>query len=524
MKATSLLIGITCCLFTLSSSAAAMFTPSYHLTGTLTNETQVFFLGKTSMKGTLYGYPLEQMIVASLAQGMGGFPLVGPCSIANLESVIIAEDIDITAARSLDDLLDRYSSHITTYTDVDIAMEDGLFILGISQGSLNVSADLPYAVTTVLPLDIITDTSERFFLTVTASPLTLQCMGDYAVISTLVEQGTIRVTNRQGTIVWSDSSPNNYLIIEASSFSVIQHPPLSVFPLPEDPLHEPLTLRISPADPGAIRIEELIEAVSDSMENLGQDTTSGFMTAVSEFNAIIKTTSLAANGAMVFQHTNDSLTIDRSIQQFSGGGFIRFRTLDITKVGSSTGLTLQADCKCCFLGDHFYNARAKRSSDGIVFPFEVLIIWIIALSVFIYVRIFLRPLVDPSKDEKIKRYGLIVHIIALIVSFILVDVEVNDIFGVSASTSLFTQGFSPVTGLFLLLELLLWVLGYLILSIPLQLISYSVLRYLGYGDGGKGIRKAIGDLSIWVFCGLYLLLFVNVILSLIHFNTLVPVG
>ena len=107
-------------------------------------------------------------------------------------------------------------------------------------------------------------------------------------------------------------------------------------------------------------------------------------------------------------------------------------------------------------------------------------------------------------------------------SYLLIGIVLG-FFTFPSTTALFTPS-HDLTGTFLLLEIILWVLGYLLLAIPIQLISYAVIRYLGYGKGGNGVRKAIGDLSIWVFCGLYLLLLTNFILSLIHFNTLVPVG
>ena len=524
MKKTCLLIGIVLGLFTVFPSTTALFAPSYDLTGTLTNDTQTFFIGKTMIRGTFTGYPMEHMLNSSMVEDMGGLPLVGTSSIPDLDTVIVCENIDITTADSLEDLFDLDSAQITTYTDVSITTENGLFILGISRGSLTVSEDLKYAVTTFLPLEIIPDTTTRFFVAVTNDPLTMHGSGDYAVLTTLSDAGTIRLTDRRGAIVWSGASPNNYLIIQNHNFSVTQHPPLSLFPLTAAPSIVSLTLSVSPADPKDIAIKDLIENVSAVVENLGQDTSSEFINNITKFDSLIKTTSFVANGAMVFQQTNATLTIDQSTQQASSNGFVRFRTLDITNIGSSSGPTLKADWKLCFVGDDFYNPRAPQSSDGIVFPFEVLIIWILALCVFVYVRFFLRPPVDPLKDERIKRYALIFHIIALVVAFLLVDIEVNDLFGISASTSLVTQGASTVTGTFLFLEIILWVLGYLLLAIPIQLLSYAVLRYLGYGKGGNNVRKAIGDLSIWVFCGLYLLLFTNFILSLIHFNTLVPVG
>jgi hypothetical protein len=271
-------------------------------------------------------------------------------------------------------------------------------------------------------------------------------------------------------------------------------------------------------------IKQLIDDVSIAVKNLGGGDTSEFMTAINEFDTIIKASSLLANGAMVFLQTNDTVTIDHTTQRFSSVGFARFNTLDVTITGFSSGPTIQADCKLIYLGNHFYNPQAKRNTDGIAFPYELLIIWILALCVFVYIRFFLRPPVHKEKDEIVKRYALILHIILLIVAFLLVDVEVNDLFGISAFTAALSQGFSMVTGAFLLLELIIWTLGYLILAIPLQLLTYSVLRLLGIGKGGNGVRKAIGDLSIWVFCGLYLLLFMNIIFSLIHFNSLFPMG
>jgi hypothetical protein len=127
-------------------------------------------------------------------------------------------------------------------------------------------------------------------------------------------------------------------------------------------------------------------------------------------------------------------------------------------------------------------------------------------------------------DKKVRRYGLSIHLFALVIAFLLLDMEVNNIFGISALTGLLSHGFIMNTGVFFFLEVIIWVLGYLILAIPLQLLSYSILRFLGIGKGGNGLWKAVGDLSIWVFCGFYLLLFFNVLLSLVDFNSLFPMG
>ena len=81
-----------------------------------------------------------------------------------------------------------------------------------------------------------------------------------------------------------------------------------------------------------------------------------------------------------------------------------------------------------------------------------------------------------------------------------------------------------ITAVFFALEILIWIFGYLILAIPLQLLSYAILRFLGIGKGGNGIWKAVGDFSIWLFSGLYLLLFINILFSVININSLFPIG
>jgi hypothetical protein len=524
MKKTPLLIGILIIFFLMIPSANAVFVSSHELNGTLSKDTNAFFIGKTEIDGTFTGFPMEQLINSSIVKDMGGFPLLGACTITNLDTVIVAEDINITNANSLEELFFQNFNRITQYSDVDITTDNGLFLLGINQGRLNISSNLNYAITTFVPLEIIPQTTTRFFLTVTNNPLTMQCSGDFAVLTTLSDKGTISVKDRRGSTLWTSTTPNNYLVLQNKKFSITQHPPLSIFPLNVLPSPVPLKLSISPADPHDVEITQLLENVSVALENFGEGTTSEFTKNINEFVSLIQTTSLVANGAMVFLQTNDTVTIDHSAQQFTSVGFARFNTLDVTYVDYSSGPMLQANCTLISLGNHFYIPQAKRTSDGIVFPYELLIIWILALCVFVYVRFFLKPPVDIKKDEIIKRYAVFFHIAILIISFILLDSEINSLFGISAFTLLFFQGFSAITGAFFLLELIIWVLGYIILAIPLQLLVYSAFRLLGIGKGGNGIRKAIGDLSIWVFCGLYVLLLINIVFSLVHMSSFFPMG
>jgi hypothetical protein len=524
MKASYLLAGIVIVFFIMSPSANALLTSSYTFKATLTKDAEVFFMGKTTMNGSFTGHPMEHLVDSSLVQQMGGFPLIGASTITNLDSVIVAEDIDITTATSLEELFVQYFDHLIYYSDVDIAMDDGLFILGIKKGIISLSSDLPYAVTTIVPLEIVPGTITRFFVLCTDSPLSLRCSGDFSVLTTLSDTSTIQIKGKDGSTLWNGGSPNDYLIIQDTAFSLTKTPPLSLFPLPDTSSAISLTMSVSPAASSDVQIQQLIQDVSMVLRVFSDGSISDFLQNIDDLDSLIQATSFLANGAMVFLPTNDTVTIDHSTQRFSSTGFVRFNALDVTKFGSSTGPVLRADCSLCYLGDHFYNPSAKRSVDGISFPYELIFIWFLALSVFIYVRFFLQPPVDIMVDKKVKRYALSIHLFALVLAFLLLDMEVNNIFGISALTGLLSHGFTMITGVFFFLEVIIWVLGYLILAIPLQLLSYSILRFLGIGKGGNGLWKAVGDLSIWVFCGFYLFLFFNVLLSLVDFNSLFPMG
>jgi hypothetical protein len=524
MKKTFLLVIWFFGFILLSTSAAALFTSSNTFKGTLTEDTNVFFIGKTTINGSFSGQPIKQVIESSFVEDMGGFPFIGKSRITNLDTVMIAEDIDITTATSLEDFIVQYYDHITSFSDVDIITDDGLFLLGINDGTLNLSCDLPYAVTTVVPLEMVPDSITRFFVIGTNYPLTMHCAGDFSILTTLSDTSIISIKGRNGKTLWTGGSPNDYLIIQDTTFSLTKNPSLSFFPLYDPTSTISLAVSVSPAAPTDVQIQQLIQNVSMVLGDFENEISSDFIQSINDLDTSIQAASFISNGAMVFLKTNDSVTIDHSTQRFSSTGFVRFNNLDMTNFGASSGPVLKADCTLCYLGDHFYNPSAKRNADGIVFPYELLFIWILSLCVFVYVRFFLRPPVDITLDGRVKRYALPLHIFALVVAFLLLDMEVNILFGISALTSLMLQGVSMITAVFFALEILIWIFGYLILAIPLQLLSYAILRFLGIGKGGNGIWKAVGDFSIWLFSGLYLLLFINILFSVININSLFPIG
>jgi hypothetical protein len=352
----------------------------------------------------------------------------------------------------------------------------------------------------------------------------MHCSGDFTVLTGFSNTSMIRVQDAQGTILWKGTANNTYLVFQQDAFSVIQQPPLFFFPLDISPSTDSLAISLAQADPQDISLERLITNVSTEVQNLeGYNTTEivGTFAALDDF---ISVTSLATNGAMLLLQTNDTLTIDNTTQQFSSVGFARFTTLDVTDMRSSEGLNVQGDCSLVFLGDHFYNPQAKSSSRGTAFPFELLFLWIVALCVFLLLHVFIKPDTNEQRTNTMKRYAFALQFILLFLAILLFDNEVNSQFGISAFTALFTLGYSLITGVLILVELIIWVLGFVLLALPVQILVNSGLRFFGIGKEGKGIGRGIGFLSIWVFCGLYLLLIMNTIISLFHLNIVFPTG
>jgi hypothetical protein len=505
------------------STATAIFSSSHALKGTLDADTSVFFLGKTSISGNSTGYPMERIINSTIVQNMNAFPLIGKSTITNIDSLLVAEDIDLTRASSLEELYLRYANHITEYSNVEVTTENGLFLLGIDDGTMSVSTEVPYAVTTFLPFDLSPGSTTRLFLTASMIPITMHCTGNYAVLTGESNTSMIRVIDAHGAVLWTGTSENTYLLIQKKTFDVTQQPPLFFFPLRNTLSASTLTLTISPAATQDIALTQLIKNVTSMVQHLGY-TPSEFIQNIDILTNFIQTSSLVTNGAMLLLQTNDTLTIDHTAQHFSATGFARFTSLSVSSTGSSSGPVIQGDSSLIFLGNHFYNPQAKRSPNGIVFPYELLFLWGIAIGVFVAVHLFIRPDVDEGRDNKVKRYALVFHVVLIIIAFLVVDLEVNGFFGISAGTALFTQGFTMITAAFIFVEIIVWVIGYVLLALPMQLLVNSGLRFLGIGKGGKGIGKGLGDIFIWVFTSFYLLLILNFVLLFFNLNAFVPIG
>ncbi|HVQ01629.1 MAG TPA: hypothetical protein VMT57_08970 [Candidatus Thermoplasmatota archaeon] len=522
MKTATLLIGLLLVICCFLGNVRAQFTT---VQGTLHGSTDVLFSGETNINATFTGFPMDRIVDSPLVKDMNAFILPGGNTIRSLSTVIVVEDIDITQVDSLEDLYSHYTDHIRQFTNAALTTDTGFFLLGYpSGGTISVHTDVPYAVSTSHTLTLNQSLLPCDFLA-TQTPVVLSFSGDYAVLAQPLMSAVIRLNDQSGKTLWTGNSSSNYLILKDQHFQITQHPPLAIFPLNQKESTVPmLSYTLAPADQNKIHLQELLESVSTTAAHLAVMNVSEMLKEIQRYNLIISNAKFLANGAIILNNSNDTINLDDTTQTVKGFGLIHVHDLTVTYEEPGIGPTIQGTYSLAFLGDHFYNPQAGSTDNGIAFPYLLLIVWIVALAFFLYIRFLLKPPVDSKRDSTLKRYALLIHIILLMVAFLFLDLEVNAQLGISTVTSLIAQGSIMITGLCLGLELLLGVLSYLLLVLPVRLILISGLRILHIGKGGRGLGAGIADLMIGVFAAFYLFLFLNMIISVLHLQGLFTTG
>ena len=542
-----LVLGCIVLFLTMSASVnAQVLSPVVHMKGELDQDSMAFFVGKTDISGDFQGYPMDSVYQTdsminissfedilnnysvevdfnlSLLEDLHAFPLLNSCTFKDVSKVTI---VDIQELQSLDfesmspeDLID-FINGIKSFSNVDIIAKEGPFIFGTDGSGITTQSVADYALSSVVSFEIEEGNNLPFLVMLTKSQMSMQYSGESSLLFQFSEgSGSIIVRNSDGGKLWNGDLEGKVFFIEDDNLSFIQNSSLYTFPLSSEEKQFTVTLSISPAESDDANIATIFEEIPDVSDGLGNISIPGFSNNTQGFDEIISVASSIINGGMVLIKTNDSFTVDDSLQAFSRFGFARGDKFDITISGNQTVQTeITGDYKLIFLGDHFYNPQAKESEDGIAFPILLVVVWILAIGLYVLFRFYLKKEVNEEIDTKLKRYALIFHVIALIVTFILVDREISFQFGSSAIDALLGQGLSLIVLAFIGLELGLWGLGFLALGLPIRIIVNSGLRLVGIGKGGKGIGKGIGALFIWVFCAVYAVLILNIIfMILIH--------
>jgi len=528
MRKTLIILGCIVIFFTLPA-AAQILSPVAHLEGTLDADTKAFFVGKTSISGIFQGYQMDSFQDNPLFEEVNIFPLFGSSTFNDIDSVTII-DTQITDIELLEDITDLEENNVTQFSNVHIFAEEGPFLLAANQGNIHVQSDFSYAISSIISLNVETSDSFQFLVIATNSQMDAHFSGESAYLVQSSNNSNVHIEDSSGNTVWSGRSTEYVFLIEDEDFTFVQDTSVYLFPLNSEETYETTKLSVSPADSHFCDISSLLKEVSDSAAGFGD--ISDISENIQGFEAIITTASAMVNGGMILIETDDTFSVDDSSQTFSNMGFARGNKFDVTISSDTHTPTISGDYRLIFLGDHLYNSQAKESENGVAFPFLLVIIWAVAIVLFILFRFYfriVRPIlikkeIDEKRDEKIKKYAFIFHIAALIVAFILLDREISFQFGISAIDAVLGQGVSLILLAFVIVELILWVFGFLLLAIPIRMITNSGLRIIGIGKGGKGIGKGVGAFGIWIFCAFYVKLIINLIFLIINPNSLFPMG
>lgn len=548
MKKILILMG--CFLFiTLSVFASGQFiSPTANLDVEIEQPTVGVFLGKTELKGSFNGYEtelplnfsdmvelttfpiiydvLDDLFDVSILQNLNIFPIFGSCYFESIEHVTI---VDIQKIQQLnlesitpEDLFD-FIDVIITYSNVSLNALDGLFVMGTGTDNVTVNTELNFAISSIAQIGLTEGNETPLLVLIANEQVPLHYEGNSVAITKLNDQGNITLTNND-TVIWNGDSTGKVFLLKDNDINLIQESIFYAFSLSKNE-EDIATLSIEPANSGYVKTTSLISEISNTSTGIEQFNLSSFTGNIEEYEELIETASIIVNGGMVLIGTNDSIVIDNTEQEFENFGFARGNEFTVTiDGGNQPKASISGNYKLIFLGDHLYTAQAKESENGLSFPIIIVILWILAIALFLIFKYYLKFETNKNLEEKIKKYAFIFHIGALILSFILLDREISYQFGISALDAIFGAGIPLILLALLLVELIMWVIGYVSFAIPITLISKQGLKTIGIGKAGKGISKGIGAISIWVFCAIYVKLFVNIIFLFINPSMIIPIG
>jgi hypothetical protein len=500
------------------------------------SDSMLFHLGSIQLNGFFYGIEadefidsfqefsqdqfISQYIPSTLLQNLHFIPIFGFTSFNDISNITIIpqdiiESLEISNSEQLIDEMDFYS-------DASISISNGLFLVGTSGESIDYHFQHPSCLSGIisLPFEGIDELQSFVTLTDKNSTASLAYQDNYLMIYPFSEDCHIKIYTKQDELIWNNQQTPSIFLLKNDSYTFNELSTLHVVPISNTNKESTFNSNLIPAKkpPNIINILKHTDILGEEFNIQSFP----FLSDSNQGANLIRSLSSMLNGGIIFVNHSGQVEIDQTLHSFQQFGFTRIDDASISI--NDTNVIVEADYSLVFLGDHFYSSQAATSQHGIAIPLFPIILWIVAIgSIIAFYLLKIKKNIIISITEKwLQYFMIIVHLLGYIIAFILLDFTVSHQFGISLFTEISLNGFSVIAGIFLIIQIILWFIGFFFAAVPLGIISSKVFNYIGFDKSYQHGINAIMALTIWPVVTLYLTMFLNVILLIFNpFNAMI---
>jgi len=217
------------------------------------------------------------------------------------------------------------------------------------------------------------------------------------------------------------------------------------------------------------------------------------------------------NGACVI--LGGKISIDGSSENI--GNFSFFRGEGNAFVSKSMHLNMKA--MLAIVDGNFYTAE-KATKIWFV-PDKIILFWPIAIAAWIISALIRKKYSAKMEDydKGMSGVAMIIHLLALAISFYLWDWEIRYEFGqsiISLAMSFAGNGSPGILELMIVpFEIIPWFAALTLIALPIRIILSSIFSLIGLERVGKGVGKATGVLMLFFAGAIYIPFFLNVTIA-----------
>ncbi len=497
-------------LLLLVPTAGATLSTPHHFEIDIDEDSTSIFIGEILLSGETNGFngeninlseygglienPLVNTIIdVGILETLHLLPLMGSTYFKDIDKVTI---IDTTLLERLNNPLtfeevQEITSNITIFNNVDIYTENTL--LGTDGSGIEINANTDSAIGVTLPVTI-KNIEYTLLAIISNEDIPLIYHGRNSAIIPISEDSRITILNQEGETLWGNPSTEYIILIDDMETSFSETPCMI-------PITSSTQVTMSIAQTDELNLSKLIGEIPE--EYIGRiPIPPNLLETILDSNQLF-------NGVLVLIEKHGVLNIDGVKQEYSNILFTRVE--DYGVVVDESSITIDGEGKLIFLGNHFYSPQAANNDRGIALPLLPIILWVLALSLMILRKLKASKTNITDGNRNIKYLLLATHILVIIIVFLLVDEEISYLLG-SSILSLLTNH-SLLTATIAAFQILLWILGYVLCSIPTRLIINSILDLLHIDfTGRKHVAGSISVTMTWIFVWLYTTLILNIML------------